>query len=371
MDTSNTKYRIRQCSECSDGLEYFCETCSRDLCLECSNEHFMEMAAIGDTSIHNVIKYREKSKYLKKHDLCLRHPNSVYDNFCEFCNIPICSDCTEHRTHKKTDVGTAYETKRRQNKAMIQKFAEKEMFCDWLLFLTELDFKMVSEDVANINSELQILSKNLTGYIDSLRLNFPAEFRCKKQKIKMKRCIASTQTYEHVYEHSSIVPIKFLLSIKKAHSFKMNNRTFLKRHCKATFRESRNMEYLIEKLPTINITSPEKRIQITSDMGLTEKIKSIALIRTRNLAKSPQSILTYVKCFKMLSSKYPTLLQAVIEFEKPLVPFGVGPVGLQGKRTFTFSELCSLMKEVADEIIKRKIILNPKDIYVPNMCVYF
>lgn len=313
MDTSNTKYRIRQCSECSDGLEYFCETCSRDLCLGCSKMHFLEMAAKGDTSIHNLIKYREKSKYLKKHDLCLRHPNSVYDNFCEFCNIPICSDCTEHRTHKKTDVGTAYETKRRQNKAMIQKFAEKEIFCYYILFLTELDFKMVSEVVANINSKLQILSKNMTGYIDSLLFNFPAELRCKKQKIKMKRFIASTQIYEHVYEHSSIVPIKFLLSVKKAHSFKMNNRTLLKRHCKATPRESRNMEYLLERLPTINITSPEKRIQSTSDMGLTEKFKSEALIQTRNLYKSPQSILTYVKCIKMLSSKDPTLLQTVVE----------------------------------------------------------
>lgn len=313
MDTSNTKYRIRQCSECSDGLEYFCETCSRDLCLECRKEHLMEMAAKGDNSIHNVIKYREKSQYLKKHDLCLRHPNSVYDNFCEICNIPICSDCTEHRTHKKTDVGTAYETKRRQNKAMIQKFAEDEMFCSSLLFEIELDFKMISEDVANINSELQILSKNLTGYIDSLLSNFPAEFRCKKQKIKMKRCIASTQTYEHIYEHSSIVPIKFLLSVKKAHSFKMNNRTFLKRHCKATLRESRNMEYVIERLPTIKITSPEKRIQSTSDMGLTEKMKREALIQTRNVFKSPQSILTYVKYLKMLTSKYPTLYQTVVE----------------------------------------------------------
>lgn len=315
MDTSNTKYRIRQCSECSDGLEYFCETCSRDLCLECRKAHLMEMAAKGDTSIHNVIKYREKSQYLKKHDLCLRHPNSVYDNFCEICNIPICSDCTEHRTHKQTDVGTAYETKRRQNKAMIQKFAEDELFCSSLLFEIELDFKMISEDVANINSELQILSKNLTGYIDSLLSNFPAEFRCLKQKIKMIRCIARTQKYEHVYEHSSIVPIKFLLSAKKAHHFKKIERNFLKHHCKATLREPTSMEYVIEKLPTIKLTSQEKRIQSTFDMCLTEKIKNRGLTRCKNVlcVKSTQSALTYLKCYEMLFPKYPLLLQGVIE----------------------------------------------------------
>lgn len=249
----------------------------------------MNMAAIGN--VHNVIKYREKSKYLKNHELCLRHTNNVYDNFCEFCNIPICSDCTEHRIHKKTDVGTAYQTKRRKNKAMIQKIEEEYIFCCGVFFLIDLDFKIVSEDVANINSELEILSKDLTSYIDSLLFNFLAEIRCLKQKIEMKRCIASTQTYEHVYEHSSMVPIQFLLSVKKTHPFKMNDRKVFKRHCKETLRESTSIKYLIEKLPTINITSPGKRTQSTSDMCLTEKFKSYWLTRIGNLCKSPQSIL--------------------------------------------------------------------------------
>lgn len=313
MDTSNTIYRIRQCSECSDGLEYFCVPCSRDLCLQCRKEHVLNMAAIDE--IHKVIKYREKSKYLKNQELCMRHPKSVYDNYCEFCNIPICSDCTEHRTHKKTDVGTAYETKRRQNKAMIQKIEEEEIFCCCLLMCIDLDFKIVFEDAANINAKMPKVSKNITGYIDSLLYNFPDEIRCLKQKIKMKKCIASTQTYEHVNEHSSIAPIQFLSSVKKTHPFKMNNRNFLKHHCKATLRVSTIMEYVIEKLPTIKLSGEIKRIQnSTSDMGLTEKIKNLVLTRTRHIYKSPQSVLKYMKCFKMLSSKDPTLLQAVMEF---------------------------------------------------------
>lgn len=370
MDTSNTIYRIRQCSECPNGLEYFCVPCSRDLCLECKEAHVFRMATIDE--IHNIIKYREKSKSLKNQEQCLRHPNSVYDNYCEFCNIPICSDCTDHRTHKKTDVGTAYGTKRRQKKAMIQKIEEEEIFCFSLLFETDLDFKLVSEDVANINSELQKLSKNLTGYIDRLLFNFPAELRCKKQKIEMKRCIASTQTYEHVYEHSSIAPIQFLLSVKKTHPFKMYNRIFLKHHCKATLSVSTIMEYVIEKLPTIKLSGEIKRIQnSTSDMGLTEKIKNRMLIRGRDIYKSPQSVLKYMTCYKMLFSKFPTPLQPVVELEKPPVPVGVGPVDFQGKTIFTLSEILSLMAEEADAMNKRKIIINPKDIYVPNMCVHF
>lgn len=317
MNTSNTKYRIRQCSECSDGLEYFCETCSRDLCLQCRDEHVLKTSAIGD--IHNVITYREKSKYLKNQELCLRHQNSAYDNHCEFCNIQICFDCTEqsteHGKHKTSDIGTAYERKRRQTKATIHKIQKEEIFCSMLWFEIFSEFKFVSENAANINSELLILSKNLTGCIDSLIYKFRAEIRCLKQKIKMKKCIASIQTYEHVYEDSSVVPIKFLLSVKKTHPSKMNNRKFLKHHSKATLRESTSMEYLIEKMPTIKLKGQEKGIpSTTSDMSLREKIQSYMLTWTTNiLLKPPQSILTYLKCFDKMISEFPFLSKGVLE----------------------------------------------------------
>lgn len=313
MDASSTKYRIRQCSECSDGLEYFCVTCSRDLCLECREGHVVNFSAMEDA--HTVINYREKSNYLKEQELCLRHPNSVYDNYCEVCKTPICPDCTEHRTHKKTDVRTAYVTKRRQTKKIIKKIEEDEILCGFLWYEIEIDFKVVSENAANTNSELLSLSNELTGYIDSLQFKFPDEIRCLKQKNKMKRCIASTQIYEHIYEHSSIASLKFLLSVKKIHNFKMNNRNVLKHHCKATYRESTSMECLIEKLPTIKLTSQENRIQsTTSDMGLLEKFRYHLLTRERTILKSPQLMLIYCKCCEMLYSKYPMLLQGVIEY---------------------------------------------------------
>lgn len=313
MDTSNTKYRIRECSECSEGLEYFCVTCSRDLCLECRMVHLLNLPDMKDA--HTVINYREKSNYLKDQELCLRHPNSVYDNYCEVCKTPICPDCTEHRTHKKTDVRTAYVTKRRQTKKMIKKIEEEEILCGFLWYEIEIDFKVVSENAANTKSELLLLSNELTGYIDNLQFKFPDEIRCLKQKIKMKRCIASTQIYEHIYEYSSIASIKFLLSVKKIHNFKMNNRNVLKHHCKATRRESTSMECLIEKLPTIQLMSQEKRIQsTTSDLGLLEKIRYHMLTRERTIYKSPQLMLIYCKCMEMLYSKYPMLLQLVIEY---------------------------------------------------------
>lgn len=91
MDAKNTKYRIRQCSKCPGDLEYFCVTCSSDLCLECKENHMMNL----DKDMCNVIIYREKSNYLQKHEICIRHPNNIYTKYCELCRIPICTECTD------------------------------------------------------------------------------------------------------------------------------------------------------------------------------------------------------------------------------------------------------------------------------------
>lgn len=315
MDISNIQYRIRQCSNCPDGLEYICETCSCVLCLPCKNEHMLLMAGTG--TIHSMINYRQKFKNLKNPGICLKHSNSVYDTFCEQCITPICSECTEHRTHKTTDLRRAYEKNLRQNKRLIHTIEEQELFCYSLLIESEIDFRIVAEEVANMKSKLQAVSKELTGYIDNVRYRFPAKFRCLKQKTKMNRCISSVQMYEHVYEHSSMAPIKFLLSVKKKHNFKMENRAFLKHHGLATVKESPSFDTISKKLPTINISGEEKLMQFTkSYMGLFEKIKSRGIRRLKNAYKSPESMSNLMKCLSMIILEYPMLLQLAIEFGK-------------------------------------------------------
>lgn len=370
MDISNIKYRIRQCSNCPDGLEYICETCSCVLCLPCKHEHMLLMAGTG--TIHSMINYRQKFKNLKNPGICLKHSNSVYDTFCEQCITPICSECTEHRTHKTTDLRRAYEKNLRQNKRLIQTIEEKELFCYSLLSESEIDFRIVAEEVANMKSKLQAVSKELTGYIDNVRYRFPAKFRCLKQKTKMNRCISSVQIFEHVYEHSSMAPIKFLLSVKKKHNFKMENRAFLKQHGLATVKESPNFDNISKKLLTINISGEEKLMQFTkSDMGLFEKIKSRGIRRLKNAYKSPESMSNLMKWLSMNILEYPMLLQLAVEFETPLVPFGASPRYLQGKRHFKLPELLSTMKEEADEIFKRKISVGWKHLSIPNMHISF
>lgn len=247
MDATNTKYRIRQCSKCPEDLEYFCVTCSSDLCLQCGENHMM-MNLNKDTC--NVIIYREKSNYLQKHEICLRHPNNVYTKYCELCKIPICTDCTDHRNHRQTDIGTAYEAKR-ENKEIVENFQGQALPIRFALLADiKLDLKTFISDVADRNSKILRSSEKLKGCIDNVLHELHLTNLCLKQKIEMNKYIASICIYEHKYEQSSDAPIQFLLSVKK-HKLK----TFKNYgHITLTTCKFSKTEMVFEKLLSINST---------------------------------------------------------------------------------------------------------------------
>lgn len=257
MDATNTKCRIRQCSKCPGILEYFCVTCSSDLCLECTMLH---MITNLNKNVCNVVLYREKSNYLQKHEICMRHPNNVYTKYCEPCRIPICTDCTDHRNHIQTDVETAYETKRK-NREIVQNIQWQELpFCSGLLLSRVIDLKSVYSNTANLKLKILRNSEKLMGCLNYVLHNFHLEHRCLKQKIKVSKYIAKTyiHVYERLYEHSSDAPIKFLLSVKKHQSTKSfkNHSTITLTTCK-----SLKTETIIEKLLAINFTNKGDRLE--------------------------------------------------------------------------------------------------------------
>lgn len=260
MDATNTIYRIRQCSKCPEDLKYFCATCSSDLCLQCGENHKTKNL---NKDINNVIMYREKSKYLKKHEICLRHPNNVYTKYCELCNIPICTDCTDHRNHRQTDVGTVYKAKRK-NKEIIQNIRSQELPIH-VAFLAHFDlhYKAVFSDLFHLKSNILRNSKKLTGCLDNVLHNFHLEHRCLKQKIKINKYIASTCIYEHEYVKSSDAPIKFLLSVKKHPRL---SKTF-KYHGQITLTSCKSKETVIEELLTINFTNKGKCLTETEKIN--------------------------------------------------------------------------------------------------------
>lgn len=257
MDATNTKYRIRQCSTCPGDLIYFCVTCSSDLCLACKEMH---MIMNLNKDMCNVITYREKSNYLQKHEICMRHPNNFYTKYCELCTIPICTECTDHRKHRQTDVETAYEAKRK-NRQIVQNVQRQALpIFSALLTSIVMDLKTVYSNTANLKLKILRNSEKLMGCLNYVLHNFHLEHRCLKQKIKVSKYIAKTyiHVYERLYEHSSDAPIKFLLSVKKHQSTKSfkNHSTITLTTCK-----SLKTETIIEKLLAINFTNKGDRLE--------------------------------------------------------------------------------------------------------------
>lgn len=257
MDATITKCRIRQCSKCPGDLKYFCVTCSSDLCLKCKENHMMMNS---NKDMCNVIIYREKSNYLQKHDICMRHPNNVNTKYCELRRIPICTECTDHRNHRQTDVETAYEAKRK-NREIVQNIQWQALpICSGLLLSRVIDSRSVYSNTANLKLKILILrnSEKLVGCLDYVLHNFHLEHRCFKQKIKVSKYITKTNMYERLYEHSSDAPITFLLSVKKHQSTKS-----FKNHGQMTLTTCKSLktETIIEKLLTINFTNKGQSLE--------------------------------------------------------------------------------------------------------------
>ncbi|XP_056007406.1 uncharacterized protein LOC125664516 [Ostrea edulis] len=72
MDTLglSTQYKVRHCSQCQGDTEFYCNSCKRDLCLQCKEKHVIDLYTV----YHDVVIYREKFEYLPKQE-----PALLYD----------------------------------------------------------------------------------------------------------------------------------------------------------------------------------------------------------------------------------------------------------------------------------------------------
>ena len=124
---TNSSVNVKFCSQdkCVQNTEYFCHDCQKDFCLKCHKEHATSL----DTKHHSVTLYRNKgSHFPNKNETCSIHLDSIYQKYCEFCNIPICGKCQGHKRHKKLGLLTAYESKQKQVKKQIFKIRSDTIY---------------------------------------------------------------------------------------------------------------------------------------------------------------------------------------------------------------------------------------------------
>ncbi|XP_078331215.1 E3 ubiquitin-protein ligase TRIM36-like [Crassostrea virginica] len=98
-----------------------CDICHIHLCEACVGEHLS-----GRSKDHYIVPFKLRGITPK----CTKHSTEVCTQLCTTCNIPVCPLCvasSEHEQHKKEDILTLFETKRKLMQKDLQDF-EKSIY---------------------------------------------------------------------------------------------------------------------------------------------------------------------------------------------------------------------------------------------------
>ncbi|XP_056007516.1 uncharacterized protein LOC125666246 [Ostrea edulis] len=212
-----TQCKLRQCSQCQGDTEFYCNTCKRDLCLQCKEKHVIDL----HTKHHDVVIYREKFNCFPLRETCVRHPKRKYRMFCDQCNYSVCKCCTDHRTHALVDLRTAYQTKRQQHREIIDNIRSETLYnCRVLLTGIQTDIQTCPPQICHRQSQMSTKAQRLKDLIDTVVCDVKTRYRgllidrIQQQKRKMNRQLVHLQNYEDRYEQSANRAVQFLLFIK-------------------------------------------------------------------------------------------------------------------------------------------------------------
>ncbi|XP_048747638.2 uncharacterized protein LOC125659885 [Ostrea edulis] len=86
-----------ECTQCEANAEYYCNTCTDNLCQVCRDRHTKSNA----TRSHVIVPYQERPTTSPNTESCHIHPEFSYDMACQECKLPVCSRCMKenHKGH--------------------------------------------------------------------------------------------------------------------------------------------------------------------------------------------------------------------------------------------------------------------------------
>nr|XP_034309228.1 uncharacterized protein LOC105339862 isoform X2 [Crassostrea gigas] len=227
MNTVGTAYKVLQCSYCPGNTEYYCKSCPCDLCLRCKEKHVKDLK----TAEHDVETFSEKINLIRTQEICVRHPNKVYEKYCEICQIPVCVSCSEDKSHRFGNAQGLHRLldlniKRQQHMETIHTIRSEALFNrPILLARINADFKICHTKVMLFQSQMIRKSENLKKLLDIVQHNFLfnvfCDFDIKSKRLKqakeMNKLLARLQKYVQRYEQSAIRPLSFISFIKRKH----------------------------------------------------------------------------------------------------------------------------------------------------------
>ncbi|XP_061167231.1 uncharacterized protein LOC133176077 [Saccostrea echinata] len=217
MEDFSTQSMVQTCSNCAGDTEFYCKTCKSNLCPQCKEGHVIDL----DTVYHDVI-YSEKFEFIHKAETCGRHPDMIYDIYCQSCKLSVCNLCTEHKNHDKLDLKTAYRITRQEHKETIHRIRSEILSKNHILLSgIRKQRKIWNAKISDIQSVMFLKATRLKDLVNVVLFNAKTKcnliliHRLQHQKRKLNRLLANVEHYEHKSDQLSNKPVTFLLFYKE------------------------------------------------------------------------------------------------------------------------------------------------------------
>lgn len=182
MDTVTTIFSVRHCSKCQRDTEYFCESCSCDLCPLCKDSHVQNLKTID----HSVILYRGKLKFIRNQTKIQRRQDSLYGKYVTISRFSEFADSIEHR---KISI---FDTKPLKQAKLYRTIRNEALFYrDVLLSRVKADINNCQKEFSVYQLGVLTKTQKLKDHIDNALRYVDFKHRCLKQIKK------NEQTYYH------------------------------------------------------------------------------------------------------------------------------------------------------------------------------
>lgn len=247
MSRVNPQCRVHQCYKCSNDTEYYCESCSYDLCPSCKENHVYDINTVD----HQILTYLRKVNCYPIVETCVRHHDAPYERYCKLCKLPVCCHCTEHRKHDLQDVRIAYEAMLHQVRKVVD-IIRSETLINICFRLKQMKDRIKEWHTNSPFAHLDLLTRasKLNNKIDRALIKVDYKHSCLRQIVLMNKHLARLENNEYLYDWSATTPVQVLLLIKKTKC----HRLYLERHTNQMF-----FTELIRKEDAVNCINKIKK----------------------------------------------------------------------------------------------------------------
>lgn len=241
VQDTNSKCKVRQCSNCSSNAEFICKTCPCYLCFPCKEKHFYELV----TKEHDILTAYEKNSKDKQ---VIKNPK-------------IFRFCKRRRSHTPTEL----ERKKEQICGTIINIRREDIFYRRAM-LTRIkpDFKECKNDFSIIQSKMLKKAQKLKSHLDDLvihkginTIRYVYETR-QQIIIDLKNSDEIKEEFEYIYENSSMMPLVFL-NLKRIPLSRINRKIIFSSNVKFSINDSINKTYITTNLFSYQIKDRRKR----------------------------------------------------------------------------------------------------------------